>query len=363
MAFPVDGSGTIYTLRMHVDGGSNANLLADSTAASLSHITPSHGVIGGIAGGLTFTGVATTHNTFGPSNEHPSTLQFLHTPRGTRNILSESLLLKQFGIEARKNPPHLLFADGSTQPMHEINGLYYADVQFHAHSPPPTALASSINAADSALLWAARLGTSADELVRTSKVVDGVHLDKLSNSQREAISSNTHRAIAQQRHASTDGTPARDRATQPAETLVCDGFGKHHGASPIDQSVYQFSAIDEYSSFGYIASGKTHTIDDWVNFLRSVVLDAKSHGHNPVRVRFDRAPELRSEDLKQRIESELQLIVELTPREHHEGVGRAEHNHAKPSLAWARRCFNGAASTRSGFYRHAHMRNGCSTAR
>jgi hypothetical protein len=315
----------VYTLRFHVDGGSNCNLLADLTAASLAAITASSGMIGGLANGLSYTGVATTHNTFGSSHEHPASIAFLHTPSGTRNILSESVLLEQYGIEARKNPPHLIFADGSTLPMQTVNGLYYVDLNFH--SGPPTALAAHVRADDAALMWAARLGTSADELPRLSRAVKGVNLDTLSSRQREAIASNVHRAIAQQKHAPTSNVPTRDRASQPAEMFICDGFGKHHGASPIDKAVYQFSAVDEYSSFGYIASGTTHTIDDWVNFIRTITLDARSHGHKPVRVRFDRAPELRSDELKQRLEKELGLIVEITPREHHEGVGRAERNH------------------------------------
>ena len=84
--------------------------------------------------------------------------------------------------------------------------------------------------------------------------------------------------------------------------------------------------MDEYSSYGFIASGKTHTIDDWMDFLRAVTLEAKKYGHTVERVRFDRAPELRSDELKQRAAKELNILVELTAREHHEGVGRAERN-------------------------------------
>ena len=36
----------------------------------------------------------------------------------------------------------------------------------------------------------------------------------------------------------------------------------------------------------------------------TVVLDARALGHNPVRVRFDRAPELRTDELRSRLEAE-----------------------------------------------------------
>ena len=57
-----------------------------------------------------------------------------------------------------------------------------------------------------------------------------------------------------------------DASAQPrhgaAETFICDIFGAHSAPSPIDGAVIQFEAICEYSSFGYVALGKTQTIDD-----------------------------------------------------------------------------------------------------
>ena len=66
----------------------------------------------------------------------------------------------------------------------------------------------------------------------------------------------------------------RHDAVRPARYL-------HHAASPIDGSVYQYHAVDEYSSYGLVASGKTHTVDDWVTFLKGVTLDARANGHIP----------------------------------------------------------------------------------
>ena len=61
-------------------------------------------------------------------------------------------------------------------------------------------------------------------------------------------------------------------------------------------------------------------------FLHDVKLQAQKHGATVERVRFDRAPELRTDELKRRAAKELNILVELTAREHHEGVGRAERN-------------------------------------
>ena len=322
-------------VRMLVDGGSNCNLTCDPRLGSELAFVESPGSIGGIADALQYTGLLHGGASFGNAASSPShSLAWLYTPSGTRNILSESVLLDEYGIQALKSPhPRLAFPDGGEIPMVRENGLWYVDVHFrgasqHASaSAPPIAIASAaVRADDSALLWASRLGTDAEGLLRIANATRGVGIDKLSARQREAIRANEHRAVAQIKHAPAHATPLRNLAERPAQTLICDGFGVHAAPSPVDGAVYQFSAICEYSSFGYIASGKRHTIDDWLAFLRSVQLDAESHGHTIQRVRFDRAPELRSDDLKRRIEAELHMAVDLTPRERHEGVGRAERN-------------------------------------
>jgi hypothetical protein len=338
-----------------VDGGSNSMLLASHAAARAASRIDASGTIGGIADGLAYDGVSVlsaefSHHTASGAASTPHTLAWLHTPRGHRNIISESVLLDEYGIETvkpRTGPAHLSWPDGSSVPLTRRNGLWFATLRLSA--PPPAAGAplpaaianAAVRADDHALLWAARLDTDADGLLRLAASTRGIDISSLSARQREAIASNQHRAVAQARHAPVDATPLADRATEPASTLVCDGFGKHHAASPIDGAVYQFSAVCEYSSFGYIASGKTHTVDDWLGFLRSVILDARARGHTPRRVRFDRAPELAAPELKRRVEAELGIIVELTPREHHEGVGRAERNHdllTRTAEAMLQRC-------------------------
>lgn len=320
---------------MQVDGGSNCNLLADAGARDVSelvHDRSSRGTIGGIAGGLSFNGVAVSSLALGATL---ITLAFLYTPHGARNILSESVLLDTFGIEAvKRSPPRLEFPDGSTVPMHREHGLFYVDVVFHsalgapalAARPSPIAASSNVAADDAALLWASRMDADADGLLRLARSVTGTNVVRLTNRQREVINSSIPRAIAQARHAPAHATPPARLATSPADRLICDGFGKHHAASPVDGAVYQFHAVCEYSSYGYIASGKTHTVDDWIAFIRHVMLDARSHGHTPRTLRFDRAPELATPELARRVEAELGLLVELTPRERHEGVGRAERN-------------------------------------
>ena len=167
------------------------------------------------------------------------------------------------------------------------------------------------SASDEALLWAARMGLGADGLNRFLKAVKGVGIEKVPKSVGEVIDSRMDRAIAQAKHAPVGSTPVSGLATKPGQLLICDGFGKHHAASPLDGAVYQFHAVDERSSYGFCATGKTHTVDDWMVFLRDVKLQARKHGVTVERVRFDRAPELRTDELKRRAAKELDIMVEL----------------------------------------------------
>jgi len=81
--------------------------------------------------------------------------------------------------------------------------------------------------------------------------------------QNEAINADVHRAILLARYIPTGSTPRRNLATAPAQTFICDIFGAHSAPSHshVDGAVVQFEAIDEYSNFGDVASGKTDTDD------------------------------------------------------------------------------------------------------
>ena len=326
-----------FTVRFLVDGGSNANITCDERLRRAAYFQPANGTIGGIAGGLPYTGVV--QNTVDLAGEQ-HTLAILYTPHGTRNILSESVLLEQFGIETRKptnGPPHLRLPDGSAVPLLLQNGLWYADLTFLSTPPNPgthvpiaanvaAAAAAKLRADDLALLWGARFEAGADGLKSIAKAVRGVPLEKLSKAQEQAVEANQHRALGQAKHAPVGETSVHERATLPGERLIVDGFGENGLKSPIDGATYQFHAVCEYSSYGFTATGKKHTVDAWIGFLRSVILDARKHGRDVKAVRFDRAPEFRTPEFKARVEKELQIKVDLTSREHHEGVGRAERN-------------------------------------
>ena len=236
------------------------------------------------------------------------------------------VLLADFGIEALKRRMVLETSDGRTAPLIEMNGLYYVDailkdnrkvrfqidggsnvnftcepdVRHVAHESHPVhgfiggisgklnyshflgcsldfglqaplVAAAAAQTTDPALLWASRLCLDTPSLLKTAKLVHGIDVKKIGTRVQEAIHSNQSRAIAQARHHGAGSTPQSERATEPGEVFVCDGFGKHHAPSPIDKSVYQLHAVCEHSSLGYIGSVKQHTSVEWIAFIKHVI--------------------------------------------------------------------------------------------
>jgi len=107
----------------------NANILAAAAASKICRHSNGIGSISGISGALSYTSVATGTVSLG-ATEALFNLLFLYTPRGAKNILSESHLLANFGIKVDELPPRVIFADGSSVPALRVNGLFYVDLRF-----------------------------------------------------------------------------------------------------------------------------------------------------------------------------------------------------------------------------------------
>ena len=93
-------------------------------------------------------------------------LHTLHTPSSPLSILSEAVLLDEYGIQVLKDPPRLQHADGSTTPAIRQDGQFFVNMQIHPHRPDSIpdhrkAIAAAANTGDTAMLWAARFQTDA----------------------------------------------------------------------------------------------------------------------------------------------------------------------------------------------------------
>ena len=195
-----------------------------------------------------------------------------YVPNARHSILSEGYLTDQ-GVEICKSKQEqvMIFPNGTKTSLERINGLYYCYATLTAFNPRITALAQ-LKADDHALLWAARLNVGAKDLVKIAGAVRGIDVDRVPEQTAEAIDRDQFRRLQCSRKRHVGDTQVRDLAEKPGDVFICDGFGKHTAPSPLNGAVYQLHAIDEKTNFGYVESVTSHIIDDWMKFLRSVVL-------------------------------------------------------------------------------------------
>ena len=69
------------------------------------------------------------------------------------------------------------------------------------------------------------------------------------------------------------------RATTPAHRLIMDASGPFASKCVATGAYFELSAVDEATTRGWVKSTKTHTIDDWVEFVREVRAECSQHGH------------------------------------------------------------------------------------
>ena len=137
-------------VRFMIDGGSNCNLTCDHRIHDLASFVSAPGTIGGIANSLRYTGVSHARVAFG-GRQSPASHSLAWLVRSElRNILSESVLLDDYGIQVPKKPPRMVFPDGRHVPLVRENGLWFVDVCVHGapsgvakSSEPPRAIANA----------------------------------------------------------------------------------------------------------------------------------------------------------------------------------------------------------------------------
>ena len=331
MPDPDSGDGIVNVTFM-VDGGSNTNILkitpTQARCLGLRRVVGPDNTIAGFAVGSSVTVLGTVDVVaWFTDKANINLIEASFVPDARNSILSESYLINH-GVEINKSKAGqtMVFPNGDRVRLHRTNGLYYCNVGLVRHRPR-TVNAVRPKIEDLTLLWAARMQVDAKGLTKMSEAVRGIDIRDIPDQTAEIIDRDRFRRLQCSSKNPVGRTPIKDLAEKPGEVFICDGFGKHTAPSPIDGAVYQLLAVDEKSDFGYTKNVRTHTIDDWMSFLAEVALDARLNGHTPKIFRFDQAPELRSKTLENRVNRELQMQVELTPRSHHEGVGRVEgHN-------------------------------------
>ena len=252
------------------------------------------------------------------------------TPGATRDIISEDWF-EQAGIEVYTKTGGPLSmclhwpVSGHVHELYKRNGLLYGEFEVDDEPEREAAHAALPHSRHEAVKWAARMGVGSAGLERVKGAVTGLNVGNVPQDVKDAIDCDRFRAKStSRRKGSKEATPAPKRDTEPGRTWIVDGWGPTAACDPVDGTTYQFVAVDEATSRVVVRNTKRHTTDDFVDFCALVKADAGAYGRTAKTFRFDRAPELRNDRLRQRLASELDCNLELAARGQHESVGRPE---------------------------------------
>jgi hypothetical protein len=283
----------------------------------------------------------------------PYTMLVAYAPNGSRNLLSESKLIKATGCTVVKGPlgSYVRYPSGESTKLRMRNGLYFIDV---ARAGAAFARRRSV-AGDEALsaaedqtllLWAARMHICDPQELRSfAKGADGVSFGGVGAGVHALLKHDFATGMANaKRH------PVKRSVEKPAtlagERLVLDGYGPVATPSVVDGSTYLLCAVDEKTDYSFVQPVRFHGSSAWLVFVRRVILRARSYGHTVKYLRVDRASYFMSDAWVTQVETEFHVVVEPAPRNHHEGVGRAEvfnDTRTRKGEAMVRRANRGAA--------------------
>ena len=193
------------------------------------------------------------------------------------------------------------------------------------------------------LILAARFNVTAKQLEDVANATIGLRIPRLTDQARAVIDSDKFRMIARMKRDPVQDVPAARKATEPGEVWVADASGPWP-PSCVDGSVYELSMTDQGSDVELDAHVKLQTSEEWFSFVVHVQVVAAAAGRTIAKIRFDRGSQMRSEEFKRRVETELKILVELAPGGRHEGVGANEASNDVHTRAGEALCGRGQAS-------------------
>ena len=231
-----------------------------------------------------------------------------------------------------------------SMPLMRINGLYFIEAV-----PLPLTESSTVTYEVQSLsarvvgknrlahLNAARFHANSRGLRSIVGSTVGTGLTAIDQQMADAADRDTIVARSNMRRDGVEGeTPPDHRATLPGERFIFDSFGPVSVQSIVDGGVHELEACCQVTGFGYDLSSKSIDDESLFLFCRKVYNAERALDHAPCYFRFDRRVATLNTALARSIERELGVVVELAPKEHHEGVGANEaRNDVKQRMAEA----------------------------
>ena len=261
--------------------------------------------------------------------------------RNAQDILSTGQLYDETGIVTVLDPePHLRTPAGTRVPLLR-RGRYYmleasvtpitgkgADVIHNVEpsadppGPPSNAATMGATSSDENDLWAARLNLSSRGLKKLMTSTKGTGFKAITHRMAMLADSCTYRAASMLRRQPVP--VGHTREFTPGQCLEYDVWGPAGASSLNGGERYDLHAVCVSSGYAHARKAKDHVARTVLDFIADVATKERAFGHAVMIVRMDRAPEHESAELQRGMRA-LQIQLELTPRNHHEGVSRAEN--------------------------------------
>ena len=115
------------------------------------------------------------------------------------------------------------------------------------------------------------------------------------------------------------------REFTPGQCFEYDVWGPAGAPSANGGERFDLHAVCVSSGYTHARKYHNHVAATVIAFITELVAKERTFNHTVLMIRMDRAPEHESEELRQGMRG-LGLMLELTPRNHHEGVSRAEND-------------------------------------
>ena len=170
-------------------------------------------------------------------------------------------------------------------------------------------------------LWAARLCISSRGLRKLVQSTTGTGIKNITHRMAIIADKDKFREMANMRRSPVPR--GHQREFLPGNCFEYDVWGPAGAPSINGGAKYDLHALCVATGFAHAIKSRNHTAHTVLQFIGDIVNKERSYGHEMQIIRMDRAPEHESDEMREGLRA-LGVVLELTPRNHHEGVGRAE---------------------------------------
>ena len=266
-----------------------------------------------------------------------------------QDILSTAKLYDDTGIITRLDPePHLRMPAPSQirVPLLRVGRYYMLEalvkplppamarsVCAAAHddegpllTPRPSAYDAASTSLDENVMWGARLCLDSKGLKKLVQAVKGTGIKAVTHKMALIADACKFRAASVLRRQPVPRGHTREFL--PGQCFEYDVWGPAGAPSANGGERFDLHAVCVASGYAHARKTHNHVATTVLTFMTELVAKERSFGHVVLIVRMDRAPEHESEELREGMRN-MGVVLELTPRYHHEGVGRCENDYTQ----------------------------------